>query len=139
MNHLGAREKGAEVGHPTRLQVAPVWPVATLAGTQLIDAALCAVPVGFVTQCLDDVRFPRRYHWTIAPIKASGAAGLLAGLIVPGLGALTSGALVTYFSVAVAMHLRVGDIGRNMYSACGLLAGSAAVGGRFLTYRDKRR
>lgn len=106
----------------------PVWPVIVLAVIQLGDAALCAKPVGFIAQCFDDVRFPRRYWWIMPPIKIAAALGLVAGIWIPYLGALTAAMLVVYFLVAIGMHVRARDFGRNLFlNASGMLAICVAV------------
>jgi hypothetical protein len=103
----------------------PVWVAPALAAFQFADAAFCVKPLGFVARCLDDVGFPRRYWHVFTPIKAAGGVGLLAGLWVPHLGAVTAACLVVYFVLAVTAHLRAGDIGRNAASAALLLLASA--------------
>lgn len=93
----------------------PVWPVLVLAGIQLADALMCLRPLGFIAQCLRDVRFPRRYWWLLTPIKLASAVGLVLGIWVPYLGLLTCAALVVFFVVAIGMHLRARDFGRNLF------------------------
>jgi hypothetical protein len=106
----------------------PVWPVIVLAVIQLVDGLLCIKPVGFVARCFEDVNFPRRFWWLTAPVKFAAAAGLLAGLWVPYLGALTTAAVILYFLVAIAMHIGAGDFGRNLFlNATGMLGISAAT------------
>ena len=87
------------------------------------DAFLCLKPAGFIARCLTDVGFPRRY-WPLLPLlKLAAAAGLVAGLWVPVLGLLTTGSLVAYFLVAISMHVRMRDFGRNLFvNATGMLA-----------------
>jgi hypothetical protein len=56
------------------------------------------------------------------PIKFAAAAGLIAGIWIPYLGALTCAALVLYFLVAISMHVAARDFGRNLYlNATGML------------------
>jgi len=101
----------------------PLWPVLVLAAVSFGDALLCIKPVPFVAKCFEDVGFPRRWWWAAAPIKLAAAAGLLAGIWLPYLGALTSAAVVLYFLVAIAMHVRARDFGRNLFlNATGMLA-----------------
>jgi uncharacterized membrane protein len=57
----------------------------------------------------DRVRVSRRWMLPLGTVLASGAVGLLAGLIVPALGTAAAIGLVVYFICAVAAHLRVGD------------------------------
>ena len=58
----------------------------------------------------------------MSPIKFAAAAGLVAGVWIPGLGILTAGCLLLYFLLAVTMHLRAHDLGRNLFvNAAGML------------------
>jgi hypothetical protein len=92
----------------------PWWPVVLLAVIQIGDAAMCFKPVGFIARCFTDVGLPRAL-WPVMPwVKVAAAAGLVAGLWVPYVGALTSAALVVYFVLAVAAHIRARDFGRNL-------------------------
>lgn len=101
----------------------PAWPVVLLALVQAVDAVLCVGPVPFVRRCLEDVAFPRRMWWVLPWVKAAAAAGLLLGLVVPHLAHVTTLALVLYFLVAIAMHLRARDLGRTLFvNATGMLA-----------------
>ena len=106
----------------------PVWPVVALAVIQFVDAAMCYRPIALVQRCLDDVHAPRFVARLLTPIKLAAGSGLLLGLVVPYLGLLTCAALVAYFAVAVAMHIRARDIGRNFVNATGLGVTSALVG-----------
>ena len=107
----------------------PIWPALVLAVIQAADAMFCAVPLRFVTECLNDVGLPDRYRPALPPIKAAAATGLLVGVWVPYLAAITSACLVVYFVLAVGAHLRARDIGRNMVNASALLVFSAVVVG----------
>jgi hypothetical protein len=104
-----------------------VWAAPALALAQLADAAFCVRPLAFVARCLERVRFPRRHWRLLPPIKAASGVGLVIGLWVPGLGAVTAGALVVYFVLAVASHVRVRDVGLNLAAAASYLAASAFV------------
>jgi DMSO/TMAO reductase YedYZ molybdopterin-dependent catalytic subunit len=109
----------------------PPWPAPVLAAVQLADAVFCAIPPSFVTRCLDDVGLPPRYRALLAPFKLAAAGGLVAGLWVHGVGAVTAAAVAAYFVLAVAAHLRVRDIGLNMFNASVILAFSVFT---FATY-----
>lgn len=100
----------------------PAWPVVVLAVISAVDGLLCLKPVGFIAKCFTDVGFPRRY-WPLMPaIKFAAAVGLLAGIWIPVLGVLTTGSLVLYFLIAIVMHVRVRDLGRNLFlNATGML------------------
>ena len=106
----------------------PWWPVVLLAVIQIGDAAMCFKPVSFITQCFTDVGMLRAL-WPVMPwIKVAATAGLVAGLWVPYVGALTSAALVVYFVLAVSAHVRARDFGRNLaLNATGSLALCVAV------------
>lgn len=100
----------------------PWWPLAALALVQLVDAGLCWRPVGFIRDCLLDVGLPRRLWRTLPPLKVSAAAGLTIGIWVAPLALVTSVALVGYFVVAIGMHIRAADLGRNLFvNATGML------------------
>ncbi|MGI8456776.1 MAG: DoxX family protein [Propionibacteriaceae bacterium] len=101
----------------------PVWPVLVLAFIQLVDGLFCLGPVAPIAACFEAVRFPRRLWWVFPVIKFAAAAGLVGGVWVPWLGLVTSLALVLYFLLAVAAHLRVRDLSRNLFlNASGMLA-----------------
>ena len=100
----------------------PRWPVVVLAIISAADGIACIKPAPFIAQCFRDVRWPRRWWWIMPPIKFAAAAGLLAGIWVPGLGLLTTLALVAYFVIAIGMHIRACDLGRNLFvNATGML------------------
>ncbi|TXS38892.1 DoxX family protein [Streptomyces sp. OR43] len=108
--------------------IQPWWPLAGLAVVQLADAVLCVKPADFIRDCLQDVGFPRRL-WPLLPlIKASAAAGLVAGIWFTPLAVLTGAALVCYFLVAITLHVRARDLSRNLFlNATGMLLLSAAT------------
>lgn len=100
----------------------PVWPVVVLAMISVADGFLCLKPVAFVAECYRGVNWPRRYWWMMPPIKFAAAAGLIAGIWIPGLGIITTSCLVLYFLVAITMHVRARDFGRNLFlNATGML------------------
>ena len=86
--------------------------------TYAIVAVLTAAWVGFsgfsllrraefVTQPLIEYGVPRSWWTLLGLAKAAGAAGLLVGLAVPGIGIAAGIALVLYFLGAVVAVLRV--------------------------------
>jgi hypothetical protein len=100
----------------------PVWPVVVLAVISAVDAVFCVGPVAFVRACLTDVRFPQRFWRLLTPLKLAAAAGLVAGIWIPYLGLVTVIALIAYFLVAISMHVRARDLGRNLFlNATGML------------------
>lgn len=100
----------------------PIWPVIVLAVISVGDGILCLKPVAFIAQCFEDVHLPRR-RWRLMPlIKFAAGAGLIAGIWIPGLGIVTTACLVLYFVVAISMHIRARDFGRNLFlNAAGML------------------
>ena len=100
----------------------PIWPVIVLAAISAADAIMCIKPVAFIAQCFTDVGWPREYWWIMAPIKFAAAAGLIAGIWIPLLGFITTGAVVLYFVVAISLHIRAKDYGRMLFiNATGML------------------
>jgi hypothetical protein len=107
----------------------PVWPIVALAVVQIVDALLCLKPAAFIADCFTAVHWPRRLWWLMPPIKFAAAAGLILGLWVPYLAALTCAALVVYFLCAIAAHVRARDFGRNLFlNATGMLLLCVATG-----------
>jgi len=101
----------------------PAWPVILLAAVSFVDAVLCVRPAAFVAQCFTDVGWPRSRWWIMAPIKFAAAAGLVLGIWVPVLALITTICLIAYFLVAIAMHVRAHDLGRNLFvNATAMLA-----------------
>ncbi|MEU6742286.1 DoxX family protein [Streptosporangium sandarakinum] len=107
----------------------PIWPVVLLAFIQAGDAIMCIKPVPFIVRCLEGVNWPRRHWWILPPLKFAAAAGLVLGIWLPYLGAVTCGALVLYFVVAIAFHIAARDFGRNLFlNAAGMLLICVATG-----------
>jgi DoxX-like family len=64
---------------------------------------------GFVRAVADKVKASPKWMVPFGVLLAAGAAGLVAGLAVPALGAAAAVGLVIYFICAVGAHLRVRD------------------------------
>jgi uncharacterized membrane protein HdeD (DUF308 family) len=77
----------------------------------------------------DRVHVSRRWMLPLGTVLASGAAGLLAGFVIPALGIAAAIGLVLYFVCAVTAHLRVRDrdIGGAVFFL--LLAAAALAAG----------
>ncbi|MEV8336675.1 DoxX family protein [Streptomyces niveus] len=86
-----------------------------LALIQFVDGMLCIQPVRFVCECFEGVNFPRQWWWVASPLKFAAAAGLITGVWAPVLGTLAVSGLVLYFVVAIFMHIRARDFGRNLW------------------------
>lgn len=100
----------------------PVWPVLLLAVISAVDGILCIRPAPFIAGCYENVGWPKSLWWLMPPIKFAAAAGLVVGVWVPGLAAVTTACLILYFVVAIAMHVRARDFGRNLFvNATGML------------------
>lgn len=106
----------------------PVWPVVVLAVIQLVDGLVCLKPIPPIARCFGDVGFPRRLWWLFPVVKFAAVIGLVLGIWLPGLGLVTSIALVVYFLLAIGAHVRARDFGRNLFlNATGMLAICVAV------------
>ncbi|MBO1901881.1 DoxX family protein [Leucobacter weissii] len=106
----------------------PWWPQAVLAAILLGDALLSLRPPRFIRDCLDGVGFPRAWWWTLIAIKGVAAAGLIAGLWLPGVGFAANTGVVAYFVCAAAAHLRARFTGSAFWVNClGMLALSTAA------------
>jgi hypothetical protein len=92
------------------------------------DALMSIRPPRFIRDCLDGVRFPRDWWWTLIVIKLGAAAGLLVGLQYPGVGIAANVGVVMYFLCAAVAHLRAGFLNSTFWVNClGMLAFSAVV------------
>ena len=104
------------------------WPAVVLAAILLIDAAISLAPPKFVRDCLTGVRFPRDWWWTLIVIKATAAAGLVAGIWMPGVGFAANVGVVLYFVCAAVAHLRARFLGTAFWLNClGMLVLSIVV------------
>jgi hypothetical protein len=72
-------------------------------------ASLNFVGAQSVKVVADRVQIPRPWMVPLGTLLASGAGGLLVGLVVPALGTAAAIGLVLYFLCAVTAHLRVRD------------------------------
>ncbi|PYH01820.1 hypothetical protein CVV67_02835 [Arthrobacter stackebrandtii] len=104
------------------------WPGAVLAAVLLVDAALSIRPPRFIRDCLDGVRFPRDWWWTLVAIKLLAVAGLLAGIAVPGVGLAANVGVCAYFLAAAYAHIRAHFLRQEFWLNClGMLALSVAA------------
>jgi hypothetical protein len=112
-----------------------------LAGALLADGAFNAVALYDLAQStswgrwskewakddLDRLRFPEELRFLFPIIKFASVLGLVMGVRWRWMGRLTSAALVLYFMLAVAFHLRAKDPPSRYPAALGMLAWSFAV------------
>lgn len=88
-------------------------------------ASLDFVGAESVKLVADRVQVSRQWMVPLGALLASGAAGLVAGFVVPALGTAAAIGLILYFVCAVSAHLRVGDRGIAPAVFFLLLAGAA--------------
>ncbi|MCW2690345.1 MAG: hypothetical protein JWR37_5235 [Mycobacterium sp.] len=100
---------------------------ALLAAAQAGDAVACTIPIRTITECLDDVGFPKQGRWIFPVVKAASAVGLLSVFRYPALARFTTVMLTIYFVLAVGAHVRARDFGRNAAAAASLLATFAVL------------
>src|SRR5437588_5742713 len=95
-----------------------------LALVQLLDVVGGElVPRRYVDAHLDHLGVPTYLRPVLGVIKGTASLGLLAGLRWPRLGAVTSAALVSYYSAAARFHLLAGD-----HPALAAPAGALGIG-----------
>lgn len=106
----------------------PIWPTIALAVVLVGDAVLSLRPPAFIRDCLDSVHFPREWWWVLIVAKVSAAAGLIAGLWVPGLAMAATVGVVIYFLCAAGAHIRARALGSAFWLNClGMLAFATVV------------
>jgi hypothetical protein len=106
----------------------PWWPAAVLALVLFVDAAMSLRPPKFIRDCLDGVRFPRKWWWTLIVIKVLAVIGLIAGIWIPGIAFAANIGVILYFLGAAAAHIRARFTGQAFWLNClGMLALSIAV------------
>ena len=98
---------------------------AGLAAFQVVDAVGGMIPRRFVEAHLDHLGVPNVLRPALPVIKLTTAAGLLAGVRMPRIGAVTSAALVAYYAAAARFHLLAGD--HPVLAAPAALCGAGAA------------
>lgn len=98
----------------------PFWwvPSVLLAAVLLADVALSIRPVRFIRDCLHSVRFPEEWWWVLLVVKILAAAGLIAGIWVPGIGFAANIGVIAYFLCAATAHIRARATGSAFWVNC---------------------
>ena len=91
---------------------------AFLAAVLLGDVALSIKPVRFIRDCLNSVRFPENWWWSLLVIKVLAAGGLIAGIWVPGLAFAANAGVIAYFLCAAVGHIRARATGTAFWINC---------------------
>lgn len=106
----------------------PWWPTAVLAVVLLVDAAISIRPPKFIRDCLDGVGFPRGWWWVLFLVKFLAVAGLVAGIVVPGIAFASNLGVIAYILAAASAHLRARFLKQEFWLNClGMLVLSLAV------------
>ncbi|AAT89676.1 conserved hypothetical protein [Leifsonia xyli subsp. xyli str. CTCB07] len=89
----------------------------------MAEAALSIRPPAFIRDCLNGVRLPQEWWWTLIVVKALASAGLIVGIWTPGVGIAANTGVVAYFLCAAAAHIKARFLGRAFWINClGMLA-----------------
>ena len=107
----------------------PVWPTLILMVVLCGDAIMSAIPLKFIRDCMDGVRFPvDDWGWVLVYVKLIAVVGLLVGLWQPGVGIAATAGVVAYFIAAAVAHVRAGFLNSTFWVNClGMLALSVGV------------
>ncbi|MER6982990.1 DoxX family protein [Streptomyces carpinensis] len=104
------------------------WLTALLAIVLFGDAMMSVRPPGFIQRCLDGVRLPRDWWWTLIVVKLLAAAGLVAGIKYPGVAFAANVAVIGYFVCASYAHYRARFLKQEFWVNClGMLGLSVSV------------
>jgi len=95
---------------------------------QIGDAIACIGPIELIKTGLDAINCPPRVQRLIPFVKMDAALGLAIGLWVPIIGAVTIVALIAYYLIAIAFHVRARDTVVNTIPAIVLLVFTIVVG-----------
>ena len=100
-----------------------------LAIFQVVDAVANAIPRRYVEAHLDHLGVPRNLRPALPVIKVTSTVGLLLGLEIPRLGAVTAASLIAYYAAAAGFHLLAHDhpVLAAPAAACGAIAAIALV------------
>lgn len=106
----------------------PWWPTAILAAVLLGDALISIRPPVFVRDCLNGVKLPSDWWWSLILVKLLAVAGLLVGIVVDGVGLAANVGVVGYFVAASIAHVKARFTGSSFWLNClGMLTLSLAV------------
>ena len=101
---------------------------AFLATVLLADVVLSIRPVRFIRDCLESVRLPEDWWWVLLVVKVLAAAGLIAGIWIPGVAFAANVGVVVYFVCAAAAHIRAKATGLAFWLNClGMLILSSVI------------
>ena|ERR1700754_833201 len=102
--------------------------VTTFAGAANIAAAAVDFRrAGWVLDNMTKYGVPHSWLFSLGALKAAGAAGLLVGLVLPGVGVAAAVGLVLYFLGAVITVLRAHWYSHLQYPSSFLLLSAAAL------------
>lgn len=91
---------------------------AFLAAVLLADVVLSIRPVRFIRDCLESVHFPEDWWWILLVVKVLAAAGLIAGIWIPGVAFAANLGVVVYFLCATVAHIRAKATGLAFWLNC---------------------
>lgn len=86
-----------------------VWLAIILIVFQSLDGIACAIPIQYIKNDLDRINCPEQLQKILPFIKFASVIGLIIGLFIALIGAITCAALVVYFVVALDFHRRAKD------------------------------
>src|SRR5438552_3762302 len=91
-----------------RIPMSIAYVVVTVVAAVMVgySAAVLGLRARWITKLLADYGVPESWVPWLAAAKAAGAAGLLAGLLVPAVGVAAEIGLVGYFAGAVVTNVR---------------------------------
>ena len=91
-----------------------------LASVLAADAAMSIKPPKFIRDCLNGVKFPQDWWWSLIVIKSLAALGLVRGTAKnsPQVTTATSTGVVAYFACAIFAHVKAKFLGKEFWLNC---------------------
>lgn len=110
------------------MEALSLWSGSLLAVVLVADVVMSLRPMRFIRDCLEGVRFPEDWWWSLLVVKSIAALGLVVGIWSADVRAATACGVVVYFLCAAIAHVRARFFGTVFWMNCvGMLVFSSVT------------